>query len=51
MAGGSLVGEWKQEVSIAIMNPSTVPLFLKTIHIPHAWTLVVSPYVVVVFLL
>lgn len=51
MAGGSPVGEWRREVSVAIMNPSPVPLFLKTIHIPHAWTPVVSPYVVVVFLL
>lgn len=31
------------------MKLSTVPLFLKTIHIPHSRTPVVSPYVVVMF--
>ena len=34
---------------VVIVNLSTVPLFLKTIHIPHARTTVVSPYAVVVF--
>lgn len=34
---------------VVVMNLSTVPLFLKTIHIPHARTPVGSPYVVVVF--
>lgn len=34
---------------VVIMNLSTVPLFLKTIHIPHARTPVVSPRAVAVF--
>lgn len=41
--------DWKHKVIVAIMNLSTVPLFLKTIYIPHARTPVVCPYVVIVF--
>lgn len=41
--------EWKPEVSVVIIKPSTVPLCLKTIRIPHARTPVVSRRVVVVF--
>lgn len=48
---GSLAGSGREagEVSVSTINPSTVPLLLKTIHIPHARTPVVSLYAVAVF--